>query len=120
MPRCICGLEGGCSSFWTPYESADAALVTVARKELAYLEKFGQPLLPFRRERRETYEYQKQLPSDHVKNLERYLLIASSLIPKDSTLHRFCIHHPGLQPSNIIVSRLSDSNQLKVVGLLDW
>ncbi|KAF9068225.1 kinase-like domain-containing protein [Rhodocollybia butyracea] len=102
-----------------PYTSADAALVAAACKELAYLEKFGQPLLPFRRERRETYEYQKQLPSDHVKNLERYLPIAPSLIPEDSTLHCFCIRHPDLQPSNIIVSRSSDS-QLKVVGLLDW
>ena len=32
-------------------ENAEAALVAAARKELAYLEQFGRPLLPFQRER---------------------------------------------------------------------
>lgn len=101
-------------------ENAEAALVAAARKELAYLEKFGRPLLPFQRERREAYGYKEQSPSDHIKNLNRYLLIASSLVSKNSALHHFCIRHPDLQPSNVIVSRSSDSNQLKIVGLLDW
>jgi hypothetical protein len=101
-------------------ENAEAALVAAARKELAYLEQFGRPLLPFQRERRESYGHKEQSPSDHVKNLERYLLIASSLVPKNSALHRFSIRHPDLQPSNVIVSTSSDSNQLKIVGLLDW
>ena len=101
-------------------ESAEAALVAVARKELAYLKQFGQPLLPFQRERREAYEYKEQSPSDHVENLERYLLIAPSLIPKNPVLHHFCIRHPDLQPSNVVVSKSSDSDQLTVVGLLDW
>ena len=101
-------------------ESAEAALVAAARKELAYLKQFGRPLLPFQRERREAYGYKEQSPSDHIKNLERYLLIASSLVPKDSAFHHFRIRHPDLQPSNVIVSRSSDSNQLKIVGLLDW
>lgn len=39
----------------TIYESVEAALVAAARKELAYLEQFGQPLLPFRRARRDGY-----------------------------------------------------------------
>ncbi|PPQ73047.1 hypothetical protein CVT25_007556 [Psilocybe cyanescens] len=103
-----------------PYESAEAALVAPARKELAYLEKFGRPLLPFQRVRRESYGHKEQSPLDHIKNLERYLLIASSLIPKNPALHHFCIRHPDLQPSNIIVSPLPDSGQLKIVGLLDW
>ncbi|KAL6308608.1 protein kinase subdomain-containing protein PKL CAK Fmp29 [Sparassis latifolia] len=103
-----------------PYENAEAALVAAARKELAYLEQFGRPLLPFQRERREAYGYKEQSPSDHIKNLERYLLIASSLVSKNSALHHFRIRHPDLQPSNVIVSTSSDSNQLKIVGLLDW
>ncbi|KAF8992665.1 hypothetical protein BDQ17DRAFT_1369173 [Cyathus striatus] len=103
-----------------PYESVEAALVAAARKELAYLEQFGRPLLPFLRERRESYEYKEQSPSDHIKNIERYLLIAPSLVPKNSSLHHFRIRHPDLQPSNIIVSTSSDSNQLEIVGLLDW
>ncbi|KZT09637.1 uncharacterized protein LAESUDRAFT_756575 [Laetiporus sulphureus 93-53] len=44
---------------------------------------FGRPLLPFQRIRREYYQYQEQPPSDHIENLHRYLLIASSLIPRD-------------------------------------
>ena len=101
-------------------ESAEAALVAAARKELAYLEQFGRPLLPFQRVRREAYGYKEQSPSDHIKNLERYLLIASSLIPKDSALYHFRIRHPDLQPGNVIVSTSSDSNRLEIVGLLDW
>ncbi|KAG5730407.1 hypothetical protein E4T56_gene17016 [Termitomyces sp. T112] len=77
-----------------PYKSAEAVLVAAARKELAHLEQFGRPLLPFQRERREAYGREEQLPSDHIKNLERYLLIASSLVPKNSALHHFRIRHP--------------------------
>ncbi|KAI0289096.1 protein kinase subdomain-containing protein PKL CAK Fmp29 [Russula brevipes] len=102
-----------------PYSSAEAALARGADKELAYLEQFGRPLLPFQRERREGYQYKKQSPSDHVENLGRYLLIASSLIPRNPALRDFRIRHPDPQPSNIIVSRSLDSN-LHVVGLIDW
>jgi len=100
-------------------ESAEAALVTAARKELIYLEQFGQPLLPFRRERRDGYQYQEQSPSAHIENLKRYLLIASSLVPRDPALSHFCIRHPDLQQSNIVVRRSSDSGW-QVVSLLDW
>ncbi|RDX44619.1 protein kinase subdomain-containing protein PKL/CAK/Fmp29 [Lentinus brumalis] len=103
-----------------PYDSVEAALaVAGARKELAYLEQFGQPLLPFRRMRREAYRYQEQLPSDHIENLHRYLLIAPSLVPKNPALVHFRIRHPDLQQSNIIVSRSPDS-KWQVVGLIDW
>jgi hypothetical protein len=75
--------------------------------------------LPFQRVRREGYKYQEQPPSDHIENLDRYLLIASSLIPRNPALGHFHIRHPDLQPSNIIVSRSPDSN-LHVAGLIDW
>jgi hypothetical protein len=96
-----------------------AAIVAAARKELAYLEQFRQPLLPFRRERRDGYKYQEQSPSTHIENLKRYLLIASSLVPRDTALGRLCIRHPDLQQSNIVVWRSSDSGW-QVVSLLDW
>jgi len=70
--------------------------------------------LPFERVRREGYQYQEQPPSDHIENLGRYLLLASSLIPKNPTLGHFRIRHPDLQPGNIIV----DSN-LRIIGLID-
>ena len=76
--------------------SAKASLEAPALKELAYLEQFGQPLLPFRRERRPGYKYQKQLPSDHL-NLNRYLLIAPSLVPTNPRLRQFCIRHPDFR-----------------------
>lgn len=69
--------------------------------------------------RREGYQYQKQLPSDHIKNLGRYLLIASSLIPRNPILGHFRIRHPDFQPGNIIVSKSLDSN-LQVISLIDW
>jgi hypothetical protein len=73
--------------------------------------------LPFQRElRREGYQYHEQPPSDHIENLDRYLLIASSLIPSNPALSHFRIRHPDLQPSNIIVSRSPD---LHVVGMID-
>lgn len=100
-------------------QSAEAALATAAHKEIAYLKHFGQPLLPLRRERRPAYKYQPQSPSYHVENLERYLAITSSLVPKDPALSRFCIRHPDLQPNNIFVSRSPDSG-CKVVSLFDW
>ena len=78
------------------YASAEASLEAPALKELAYLEQFGQPLLPFRRERRPGYKYQKQLPSDHL-NLNRYLLIAPSLVPTNPRLRQFCIRHPDFR-----------------------
>ena len=83
------------------------------------MERFGRPLLPFQRVRRETYQYQKQLPSDHVENLNRYLLLAPSLVPKDPGLTRFCIRHPDLQPNNIMVSQTPDHGW-EVTGVLDW
>lgn len=103
-----------------PYETAEAALAAAARKEIAYLERFGRPLLPFQRARREAYNYEEQSPLDHIKNLERYLLMASSLIPDDPSLRAFCIRHPDLQPSNVTVAISPDSGQLDIVGLLDW
>jgi hypothetical protein len=69
--------------------------------------------------RREGYRYQEQSPSDHIDNLHRYLLIASSLVPKDPTLNHFAIRHPDLQQSNIVVSRSPDSDW-QVAGLFDW
>ncbi len=71
------------------------------------------------RRRPDGYQYQEQSPSAHIENLKCYLLIASSIVPRDPTLGHFCIRHPDLQQSNIIVRRSSDSGW-QVVSLLDW
>ena len=72
-----------------------------------------------RRERRAAYKYQLQLPSYYIEQLERYLSIAPSLVPKDPALSRFCIRHPDLRPNNIFISRSPDAG-CKVISLFDW
>lgn len=87
-----------------------------ALKELAYLKKFGRPLLPFQRMRREIFNYEEQSHIEHIGNLEKYLLIAHHLIPKDvENLNYPTIRHPDLQPNNVFVS-----DDLEITGLIDW
>lgn len=102
-------------------ESAEAALVRGAGKELVYLEQFGRLLLPFQRMRRRGYQHQEQPLSDRdIENLERYLLITSSLKPRGPALCHFRIRYPDPQPSNIIVSRSPDSGLHVRISLIDW
>ncbi|KAJ8508378.1 hypothetical protein ONZ45_g9344 [Pleurotus djamor] len=103
-----------------PYANAEEALATAARKEITYLERFGKPLLPFQRGRREAHQYEKHSPLDHIKNLQRYIRMVPPLIPNDRSLQEFCTRHPDLQPSNIMVSTSPESGQLEIVSLLDW
>ncbi|KAF8306825.1 protein kinase subdomain-containing protein PKL/CAK/Fmp29 [Clavulina sp. PMI_390] len=103
-----------------PYKSVEAALVQPALKEKAYLQQFGRPVLPYDRTKREGCQYQEQSPSAHIENLERYLLLAPSLVPSKPSLRDFVLCHQDLNTSNIIVSRSSDSSTLRITGLLDW
>ena len=99
-------------------KDAKSVLVTGAEKELAYLDQFGSPRAPYQHFRREYYNYEKQPPSDHVKNLGRYLRLAPSLVPDDDSLGAFCIRHPDLTDSNLKVS--TDSSGLQILSVLDW
>ncbi|KAI4947827.1 hypothetical protein J4E86_008343 [Alternaria arbusti] len=99
-----------------PYTDPTSALIAVAKKEIAYLTKFGRPLHPFQHLRREIYNYQKQSPLYHLACLEKYLRIAPHLIPHDNeALARPTLRHPDLQPNNIIVS-----DKLDITSLIDW
>ncbi|PYH97880.1 phosphotransferase [Aspergillus ellipticus CBS 707.79] len=99
-----------------PYPDCLAVLNAGAKKEIAYLSKFGQPLQPFQRLRRETFYYQPQSHLDYIDTLKKYLHIAPSLIPRaNPALHRPVLRHPDLQPNNIFVS-----DKLKISGLIDW
>ncbi|KAI0339794.1 hypothetical protein BDW22DRAFT_1486502 [Trametopsis cervina] len=102
-----------------PYKSTEAALIAPAHKEMTYLKWFGQPLLPLRRERRPSYEFQLQSPSEHVEHLKQYLSVTPSLLPQDPALDRFCIRHPDLQPSNIFISRSPESG-CRITSIIDW
>ncbi|KAF9568200.1 hypothetical protein CPC08DRAFT_757700 [Agrocybe pediades] len=102
-------------------ENAESVLVTVAKKELDYLEKFGTPRAVHKHFRREYYNCEKQLPSDHATNLMHYLHLTPFLVPRDDSLNAFCIRHPDLTENNIIVtSTSSDGGGLQIVSLLDW
>ena len=73
------------------------------------------------RVRRDAYQYREQHPSAHLENLDRYLRIAP-LIARDPARDHFCIRHPDLQPSNILVSRAPDSasSAYALACLIDW
>lgn len=98
------------------------ALTRGAEKELVYLQQFGRPLLPLHRIRRETYKYEPQKPSDHIQNLKKYHLIAPSLVANASPSSDFCIRHPHLRPSHILVSHSPDSNSKSWVvnSIIEW
>ena len=81
---------------------------------MAYLEKFGRPILPFQRLRRELYDYKRQSHLEHLENQGKYLQIAPYLAPSDTFTHP-TIRHPDLQPSNIFIS-----NDLEIIGIIDW
>ena len=93
-------------------------LVAGARKELAYLDQFGSPRAPYKGLRRDCYYNEKQEPSDHAKNLDRYLLLAPSLVPDNDSLTTFCLRHPDLNINNFRVSR--DSSDVQIRSVLDW
>lgn len=85
-----------------------------ARKEAAYLKRFGQPLHPFQRIR-ELVNYQEQSHSTHLENLERYLRVASDLVPPNAdNATRPSIRHPDLQQNIIFVSKSPE-----ITGLID-
>ncbi|KAG5338932.1 hypothetical protein C0989_005566 [Termitomyces sp. Mn162] len=104
--------------FRGPYKDAKSVMVTGAEKELAYLDRFGLPRVPYQHLRREHYNYKKQSPSDHAENLYRYLRLAPSLVPNDDALNAFCIRHPDLSDSNVKVSK--DADGLRICSVLDW
>ncbi|KAB8259430.1 kinase-like domain-containing protein [Aspergillus pseudonomiae] len=99
-----------------PNQERLAFLNARAKKEIVYRSRFGKPLQPFARLRRDTYNYQPQSHLDYIGTLKQYLQIATNLIPHgNSTLHCPVLRHPDLQPNNIFVS-----DELEISGLIDW
>ena len=87
-----------------------------AKKEALYLERFGRPLFPMDRMRREAFNLEKQLPSVHLDSLQKYSQISKHLVPQgDSDLSRPTIRHPDLRRSNIFVS-----DDFEITSLIDW
>jgi hypothetical protein len=87
-----------------------------AKKEALYLDRFGRPLFPMDRMRRETFNLEKQLPSVHLDSLQKYSQISKHLVPHgDPNLLRPTIRHPDLRPSNIFVS-----DDFEITSLIGW
>jgi len=82
---------------------------------LAWICAYGRPRFPLERAYRETFEYKKQDPKEHVASLEHFLRLAPHLVPRDSKLNQPILRHPDLQPNNIFV--LED---FTITGLIDW
>ncbi|KAG6829928.1 hypothetical protein H0H87_009786 [Tephrocybe sp. NHM501043] len=99
-------------------EDAKSVMVAGANKELAYLDHFGSPRLPYKRLRRESYNYKKQPPSDHARNLRRYLHLVPWLVPDNDSISTFCIRHPDLSHPNLMVS--THPSGLHILSMLDW
>lgn len=86
-----------------------------ARKEPAYLRKFGRPLHPFQRLYREDLDY-KVSPSESPHSLETYLQAVPYLLPTDDgSLTRPILRHPDLETNNVLIS-----DDLNTTGLIDW
>lgn len=82
---------------------------------MRYLERYGWPLLPFDRFPRETFNFEKQLPSVHLDSIQKYLQISKYLIPRAEGLNTPTLRHPDLRPSNIFVS-----DDFNITALIDW
>jgi hypothetical protein len=87
----------------------------IVEKERAWINAFGHPRLPFDRAYCESLGYEKMTPGEHAANLEHFSRIAPYLVPRNQLLHKPVLRHPDLQPNNIFLS-----DDLKIVGLIDW
>ena len=92
------------------------AFTAGAIKELAWLNAYARPRLPFVIPHRELHDYQKVSPADHITSVEKYLQIAPHLVPiGDEYLLRPTLSHPDLQPHNIFVAK-----DFTITGIIDW
>ena len=96
-------------------EKSLRVLECAAEKELAWIQNYGKPRFPFERGYRETFNYNKIDPNEHVKSLEEYLALAPYLVPPSTRLNRAILRHPDLQPNNILISE-----DFNITGLIDW
>ncbi|GAB7348941.1 hypothetical protein MBLNU459_g7627t1 [Dothideomycetes sp. NU459] len=97
-----------------PWTTATDAMKSVGERELAWLERFGEPRYPREVMYREFYNKKKVDPAVQMQSLRDYLTLAPAIIPDDADLIKPTIRHPDLSPSNIFVSDSGD-----ITALLD-
>ncbi|PPJ57977.1 hypothetical protein CBER1_09408 [Cercospora berteroae] len=99
-----------------PFREAKQVLESGARKEIEYLRKYGRPLLPFDRIRRETFDLEPQSPATYIDSLENYLSIIEYILPRgDSNLLLPTLRHLDLRPANVFVSP-----DFTITSIIDW
>ncbi|KAL1305924.1 hypothetical protein AAFC00_004066 [Neodothiora populina] len=98
-----------------PWKTATEVMESVGQRELAWLERFGQPRYPREVMYRESYDKKMVDPATQMRNLRDYLALAPLIVPDDPELVKPIIRHPDLSPSNIFVSESGD-----ITALLDW
>ncbi|KAI7531858.1 hypothetical protein KC331_g13880 [Hortaea werneckii] len=98
-----------------PAKTCQQVLEGGAKKELAWLRSHGKSRLPFDREYREMFNYEKVDPDEHIRSLEKFLKVAAPTVPIEEWLHKPVIRHPDLSPDNIFVD-----DDCKITSILDW
>ncbi len=96
-------------------ETSAELLEAVGRRELLWLEKFGQPQYRQNPLYRAAFEHEKVHPGPQAKLLRDYLEIARFLVPDVEEMNRPIIRHPDLAPGNIFVSDTGE-----ITSLIDW
>lgn len=87
----------------------------VGERELTWAKAYAKPRLPDERLYREIYKFKRVSPDTHVTDLVNYLKIVPSLGYCNPSLDRPVMHHPDLQPNNILVFETNE-----ITGLIDW
>nr|POE76201.1 altered inheritance of mitochondria protein 9, mitochondrial [Quercus suber] len=103
-------------TFRGPYRDVRDVLAAGAQKEINHLKTHRKPLHHFQRLHRESFDYQRRSPSEHIDLLTKYLQIHQFIVPNDNQRSlKPKLRHPDLQPNNVFVS-----DDLKITGLIDW
>ncbi|CAK4033419.1 Hypothetical predicted protein [Lecanosticta acicola] len=96
-------------------KTAQEVLEMAALKEIAFLQQYGKPRLPFERVYRDITNFEKSDPQEHITSLENYLEITAQLVPKDEWLHKPTLRHPDLNPNNVFISESQE-----ITSIIDW
>ncbi|PPJ57908.1 hypothetical protein CBER1_09945 [Cercospora berteroae] len=123
--RCCIGPDVSLKNWFGSRESLDiprgpaftaAEIYTnVANRELAWLRAHGKPRMPFEREYREMFNYDRVDPEEHVKTLQNFVKVAAHLVPSEDWQLKPTLRHPDLNPNNIFVN-----DACSIVSIIDW
>ncbi|KAL4935201.1 hypothetical protein BDV06DRAFT_207470, partial [Aspergillus oleicola] len=104
------------SRFRGPWPSPNRIFGEVGKRELEWTKTYAKPRFPYNRAHRNIWSFNFVHPNAHIKTLTDYVELSRYLgFSPRSPLYRPSLVHPGLQPSNIIVSK---SNE--ITGLIDF